>query len=1231
MLDKHAISFANFLDADAPLSGPRLALSRSTRMAERDSVPSLIAQAKLDDAAQRRVATRAGTLIETLRAKKKGLKGAIGVEALLQEYTLSSQEGVALMCLAEALLRIPDAATRDALIRDKIGRGDWQTHLGHSPSLFVNATSWGLYLTGQLTATHSAQTLTGALTRIIAKGGEPIIRAAVDMAVRVMSEHFVTGETIDKAIANARAWEEKGFAYSYDMLGEAAMSAQDAALYTRAYEEAITAIGRAAGGRALHEAPGISIKLSALHPRYHRSQRARVITELYPRVMALCLRAKGAAIGLNIDAEESERLDLSLDLLEALCHDGDLAGWHGLGFVVQAYQKRALGVVRHVIGLARESGHRLMVRLVKGAYWDSEIKRAQSEGMADFPVFTRKIHTDVSYLACAREMLGARDVIFPQFATHNALTLAHVLEMAGSHFAPGDYEFQCLHGMGEALYEEVVDSQKLGRPCRIYAPVGRHETLLAYLVRRLIENGANTSFVNRIADPNLPVDALTRDPVREAEAVIPLGAGHEKIVLPPTLYGTKRQNSKGLDLANEAVLRDLADELRHAGARDYAATPLLATPHSGTNNTEMLTIRNPANALDGVGTCVCARPVECAAAFVAAKGDAIWASHEAKTRAAILGKAAGLLEENTAQLLSLLMREAGKSAANASAEVREAVDFLRFYGSEAVRLGAAKPLGTVVCISPWNFPLAIFLGQIAAALAAGNSVIAKPAEETPLIAFEATRLLHEAGVPRAALQLLPGAGDVGAVLTAHEDCAGVLFTGSTEVAKLIQTALAKRLRRGAPPVLVAETGGQNAMVVDTSALTEQVVADVIASAFDSAGQRCSALRILCIQEEVYERTLAMLKGAMAELVLGDPAELATDIGPVISKEAQERLLGHIAAMQRRGFAVHTLPVPAPCYRGTFVAPTLIEVGALSDVQGEIFGPILHVLKYARAQLPKLLEAINAAGFGLTFGLHTRIDETIALCRDTITAGNLYINRNMIGAVVNVQPFGGHGLSGTGPKAGGPLQLARLCADTVPLDEAHGTVHPHFDLWRAHVLAHGHADAQNVFEAYKPTALLNHERELKGPVGEQNIHRLKARGVILVAPASVAGACLMIGAVLAAGSLPHVLTETMSDRAGLDRLLAAMPEALQGRIIALASLDALPATADYALAEGEGAAILALQQTLAARQGPIITLQARTNADLMQGTFFDEVWLYHEQSISTNTAAAGGNASLMAIG
>jgi len=1189
--------FAAFAPPVRPATPLRQAITAAYRRDEAEALVPLIAAATLDDATRAAIRETATQLVTGLRARKRG--GA--VESLVQEYALSSEEGVALMCLAEALLRIPDDATRDALIRDKIADGDWRAHLGGKP-LFVNAATWALVVTGKLVGTADDKGLGAALMRLVARAGEPVIRRAIDIAMRMMGEQFVTGETIAEALKRARHEEAKGFRYSYDMLGEAATTGADAERYYRDYENAIHAIGKASNGRGVYQGPGISIKLSALHPRYARSQADRVMAELLPRVKTLAVLARSYDIGLNIDAEEADRLELSLDLLESLALDPDLAGWDGLGFVVQAYGKRCPFVIDWIIDLAGRAQRRIMVRLVKGAYWDAEIKRAQVDGLPDFPVYTRKVHTDVAYIACARKLLAATTHVFPQFATHNAQTLATIYQLAGPDFAVGKYEFQCLHGMGEPLYEQVVGKEKLDRPCRIYAPVGTHETLLAYLVRRLLENGANSSFVNRIADPEIPVSELVADPAEQVKAMPNPGAHHDLIALPRALYPDRR-NSDGLDLSNEDALAALSESLRESAAIAWRAAP---ADGQGAERK----VLNPADHRDEVGVVVEVSP-EAATAAVARAAASNWGATPVAERAAMLDRTADALQARMPVLLGLIVREAGKSLPNAIAEVREAIDFLRYYAERArATFGPAQaPLGPVVCISPWNFPLAIFAGQVAAALVAGNPVLAKPAEETPLIAAQAVALLHEAGVPADALQLVPGDGPIGAALVGAPETAGVMFTGSTAVARLIQRQLASRVSPAGKPIpLIAETGGQNAMIVDSSALAEQVVADVIASAFDSAGQRCSALRILCLQEEVADRTLAMLKGALKELRIGRTDALAVDTGPVITAEAQANIEQHIATMRARGHRIEQQELPAAAAHGTFIAPTIIEIGHIADVEREVFGPVLHVLRYARDELSALIDAINATGYGLTFGLHTRLDETIAEVTARVQAGNLYVNRNVIGAIVGVQPFGGRGLSGTGPKAGGPLYLGRLTTEAPVAVEPAASAPVLLEEFETWLEAAGEVDAAATARRYGAASALGMERELPGPVGERNLYALHPRGRILLRPATRAGLFEQIAAVLATGN-----------RAALEGM--ALPQGLPPRIAAIFAAEPGKCPAS-ALVEAEP---VALAEQLAVQDGPIVPILARGETGYPLDLLLEEV------SISINTTAAGGNASLMTIG
>ena len=1204
----------------------RRQITAAYRRPETECIPALLEQASMPAAGAARVAETARRLVNALRNKTR----AGGVEGLIHEFSLSSQEGVALMCLAEALLRIPDNATRDALIRDKIASGDWSSHIGQSPSLFVNAATWGLLVTGKLTAVNSETSLAASLTRLIGRGGEPLIRRGVDLAMRMMGEQFVTGQTIAEALSNSRNMEARGFRYSYDMLGEAATTAGDAVRYLADYERAIHAIGKSSAGKGIYEGPGISIKLSALHPRYCRTKIERVMGELLPRLKRLALLARYYDIGLNIDAEEADRLEISLDVLEALATDHELAGWNGIGFVVQAYGKRCPFVVDWLIDLARRSKRRIMVRLVKGAYWDSEIKRAQVDGLAGFAVFTRKPYTDVSYLACARKMLAAPDAVFPQFATHNAQTLASIIEIAGPDFYRGQYEFQCLHGMGEPLYEEVIGPDKLNRPCRIYAPVGTHETLLAYLVRRLLENGANSSFVNRVADRRVRIEELIADPVEIVRAMPVPGEPHERISLPRHLFGPERLNSIGMDLSNEDHLSELARGLEEGRRIDWAAAP--ATEAGMRDQEAFLAVLNPADHRDLVGHVRHAGPGDIERALsTAATAASAWAATNAQARAGCLCRAADALEAGMPVLIGLIVREAGKSCANAIAEVREAVDFLRYYAAEAVRTlrsGLHEPLGPVVCISPWNFPLAIFTGQVAAALAAGNSVLAKPAEQTPLIAAEAVRMLHAAGVPADVLQLVPGAGEVGAALVGDPRIQGVVFTGSTTVARLIQRQLASRLTSAGMPVpLIAETGGLNALVVDSSALAEQVVGDVIASAFDSAGQRCSALRILCLQEDIADRTLSLLQGALQELSIGNPAHLSTDIGPVITREARQEIERHVAMMQSRGHKVARVLLSDAAQAGTFVAPTIVEIDRIADVEREVFGPVLHVLRYRREDVDSLIDQINASGYGLTFGLHSRIDETISRVVERIEAGNLYINRNMIGAVVGVQPFGGHGLSGTGPKAGGPLYLGRLLgtAPQAAVAGCGGAAPSAAGIYVDWLKRSGRLAEAECCLDYLSRSALGASMELTGPVGERNVYALRPCGAVAAIGTTEAGLLTQIGAILATGNTAIVDSGHPA---------AAILDSLPGEIASQVRREPDWLRTRYlkaVLVESDAEGLMALNRKIASLDGPILSvLAAKPGAGATSGAY-DVNRLLDECSISTNTAAAGGNASLMTIG
>lgn len=1012
------------------LSPLRRAMESAYRADETTVMEMLLGEAALETTLKTRVQERAFGLVDEMRRRGRE---AGGLDAFMHEYELSNQEGLVLMCLAEALLRVPDADTANLLIKDKLGDADWEDHLGRSSSLFVNASTLALMMTGRVVQLDKSVTgdVGSFMRKMVSRSGEPVIRQAMVQAMKIIGRQFVMGRSISEALERARGDEKNGYRHSYDMLGEAAHTMKDADAYLESYSAAIQAVGQANAGRGVIEGPGVSVKLSALHPRYEAAQYDRVMAEVVPRLFRLAREAKELDIGLCVDAEEADRLDLQLDVMESVSADPALAGWNGFGLALQGYQKRAFHVIDWLADLGRRHERRLMVRLVKGAYWDTEIKRAQEQGFEGYPVFTRKVSTDVSYIACARKLLRNRDVIYPQFATHNAHTLATVMELAGDN---RDYEFQRLHGMGEPLYDQVVGAGDASVPCRVYAPVGSHEDLLAYLVRRLLENGANSSFVNRIVDEDAPIEDIIADPWNRV-AGLPQKP-HPHIPLPDAIYGDDRINAKGWDLSDPAILRPLKADLDGAPAQWEA----FVAGGGGTPRDVLC----PADLRISVGRVFEARAED--VDMVIARADAAahdWDAVDADARAACLDKTADLLEQHTPELLALCVREAGKTLVDSIPEIREAVDFCRYYAGRA-RADFGEPMtmpgptgelnqvslhgrGVFACISPWNFPLAIFLGQVTAALAAGNAVIAKPAEQTPLIAARAVQLLHEAGVPEDVVQLLPGDGPtVGKPLIDDPRVSGVAFTGSTDTARLIQRALAER--PGAIAPLIAETGGQNAMIVDSTALPEQVVADSVFSAFRSAGQRCSALRVMFVQNDIIDGLTEMLAGATEELVLGDPGLLATDVGPVIDQEALDLLNAHAARMDKDAALICEAALPDICKNGSFFAPRAYRIDSLKQLDREVFGPVIHVIGFDGDRLDDVIDDINNTGFGLTLGVHSRVDATIEHVRRRARVGNMYVNRNMIGAVVGVQPFGGEGLSGTGPKAGGPRYLHRFATE-----------------------------------------------------------------------------------------------------------------------------------------------------------------------------------------------------------
>ena len=1076
------------------------------------------------------------------------------METFLAEYGLSTEEGVALMCLAEALLRVPDADTIDALIEDKIAPSDWGKHLGHSSSVLVNASTWALMLTGKVLDDESpspARSLRSAVKRL----GEPVIRTAVGRAMKEMGRQFVLGETIGSAMTRAAGMEAKGYTYSYDMLGEAARTEGDAKRYHLAYAQAIAAIANACKHGDIRDNPGISVKLSALHPRYEVAKYDRVMEELVPRLRSLALLAKSAGMGLNVDAEEADRLSLSLDVIETALSEPSLAGWDGFGVVVQAYGLRAPAVLDALYAMAEKYDRKLMVRLVKGAYWDTEIKRAQVKGVAGFPLFTRKAATDISYIANARKLLGMTDRIYPQFATHNAHTVSAVLHMAGEMKAEGRYEFQRLHGMGEALHD-IVKKQNKTR-CRIYAPVGAHRDLLAYLVRRLLENGANSSFVNQIVDEAVPPETVAADPFVTVTAPAP------EIATGPDLFMPERKNARGFDVTHHPTLAQIEAARDPYRAHIWAAAPRLASPAVPE---PAVPVANPSDPNDSPGTVAHASAADVETAL---SNAALWTAPAAE-RAAVLNRVADLYEAHFGEAFAILAREAGKTIPDAVAELREAVDFLRYY---AANIPEGDPAGIFTCISPWNFPMAIFTGQIAAALATGNAVLAKPAEQTPLIADLAVSLMHEAGVPATALQLLPGGGPVGAMLTSDPRVSGVAFTGSTATAKRIRAAMAQNMAPGAP--LIAETGGLNAMIVDSTALPEQAVQAIVESAFQSAGQRCSALRCLYLQDDIADTVLEMLMGAMDELELGNPWALSTDSGPVIDSQAYDGIAAHIDTARAEGRVLKEIPAPAA---GTFIPPTMIGIPGIAALEREIFGPVLHVARFKSADLPRVISDINATGYGLTFGLQTRIDDRVQEITEAIHAGNIYVNRNQIGAIVGSQPFGGEGLSGTGPKAGGPFYLGRFLAPD-------------------RQVAAGSFDAPaGALPAPTGATGIQEAQIMPGPTGESNRLTAFPRPPLL---------CLGPGA-QAADEQVRAVTQAGGQAIRIDGTLA--PEKL-------AQVPGISGVIWW----GDAETGRSYEQALALRDGPILPLiPGRPTPDRVLA----------ERHVCVDTTAAGGNTALL---
>lgn len=1141
------------------MQSSRVNFKNAKQVSEDAALENLISEASINKALRRRISARGVELVERIRERDDtGM-----MELFLSEYGLSTDEGVALMCLAEALLRVPDDETIDALIEDKIAPSEWGKHLGQSHSSLVNASTWALFVTGKVLDDEKSSGMAAILRSAVKRVGEPVIREAVTRLMKVLGQQFVLGETINKAMKRATSQENKGFTYSYDMLGEAACTRQDAQRYFLSYSDSITEIAKAKLSDDIKENPGISIKLSALHPRYETLNKQRVMDELVPRTTSLAILAKSAGIGLNIDAEEAGRLDLSLDVIEAVLSNPDLIGWDGFGVVVQAYNRRASYVLKWIYDLATRLDRKVMVRLVKGAYWDTEIKHAQVEGHQDFPVFSQKAATDVSYICCAKMLLEMTDRIYPQFATHNAHTVASILEMAED---KSKFEFQRLHGMGEALHDTVVERQETR--CRIYAPVGAHKDLLAYLVRRLLENGANSSFVNQIVDESIPPEVVAADPFDK------IGVNDNSIVTPPSdLFRPERQNSKGFDLEDPETLEKIEAQVKKFKSKTWKA-------NSGSG--EALDIINPATG-EIVGVVKQATFDDVNAALKKAKD---WSKASPKERSEILRKVADLYEENAGEIFALLIREAGKTLNDCVGELREAVDFMRFYADEAEKY-PNNPAGIFTCISPWNFPLAIFTGQISAALASGNGVLAKPSETTPLIAKFAIDLMHKAGVPKSVLQLLSGTGrEVGSAITSNAKVNGVAFTGSTATAKIINRTMAENLAPSAP--LIAETGGLNAMIVDSTALPEQAVRDIIASSFQSAGQRCSALRCLYLQQDVADVFKEMLFGAMDQLRVGDPSDFRTDVGPIIDQAAKARIDTHIEVASSEGRLLKQLKAPEV---GTFVAPAVIHVNGIEDIKEEIFGPVLHIATYHSDELDTVIDAINATGYGLTFGFHSRIDDRVQHVIDRVEAGNIYINRNQIGAVVGSQPFGGDGLSGTGPKAGGPKYIRRFMKP---------------DVISSPMMDGNNIALEIIEQAFEQMSHKVRELEceqLPGPTGESNKWTLHPRGRVLCLGPTAEDAKVQREAANALGCQAIAIAPDLKD--GLDGIVS--PKVLS-------QISALDAVVSFGDNVGE------MRKALAAREGAIVPL-------LTEKAF--ALWLTREKHVCIDTTAAGGNAELLA--
>jgi RHH-type proline utilization regulon transcriptional repressor/proline dehydrogenase/delta 1-pyrroline-5-carboxylate dehydrogenase len=1259
--------FNGSLVTDCPI---RQKIRNFYRIEENLAVDHILPDAEVNMRARSRAWERARTMVLRIRREQEGHGG---IDALLNEYSLSTAEGVVLMCLAEALLRVPDKATQDELIRDKLSKGQWTPHLGASDSFFVNASSWGLLMTGSMVnyADKRQKENFGVLKKLIGRLGEPVIRKAMNIAMKIMGKQFVMGENIKEAVIRAQDKERTGYVFSYDMLGEGARTGKDAQRYYDAYAKAIEVIGKAAAGKGPRKSPGISVKLSAIHPRYEFTHRERVLAEIPAKLKALCLMAKKYDIGLTVDAEESERLDISLDIIEIVFSDPELENWTGFGLAVQSYQKRALYVIDWLRDLTLRTGRKMMVRLVKGAYWDTEIKNAQKDGLDHFPVFTRKSSTDVSYHACANRLLDYRDTIYPQFATHNAYTASVIIELAGDD--KEGFEFQCLHGMGDTLYDQIVTVDNI--QCRVYAPVGEHEDLLAYLVRRLLENGANSSFVNAIVDDRRPVESLLEDPVEKTQRL--KSKYNEQIAKPIDLYGNERFNSKGMDLTDINALEPLNNSLdRWFNLKRLTIESVPSDGHA---------VRNPANHSEIIGyhryddnEQMLAKLSKAQSAF------AQWSQTPVIDRVCLLLRTSDILERHMDELIGLCIKEAGKVAQDGIDEVREAVDFCRYYAARAKELAEddrLSPRGVVLCISPWNFPLAIFLGQVAAAIVTGNTVLAKPAEQTSLIALRAIELMESVGLPEGVLQVVISPGsEVGKTLLPDERIKAVMFTGSTQTGTLISQILASRGGEQVP--LIGETGGQNCMIVDSTALPEQVVDDVISSGFQSAGQRCSAMRVLYLQEDIADDVTEMLIGALQELTVGDPALLSTDIGPVIDKKALDALNKHVVDMQDKATLLYECKLENLPEDSTFFAPRLYQIDNINVLQREVFGPCVHIIRFKAKDLEKVIEEINSTGYGLTMGIHTRIEERALELAKLSRAGNVYINRNMIGAIVGVQPFGGRGLSGTGPKAGGPHYLSRLMLEKATPKTADADYHPEQDLallsddtarqeaqkimqkavaaeheWRMTVLNTRVSAVRQLLAKISKVDIveelaedlnrtlstarsqlisierrLNKPKVLPGPTGESNLLYLEPRGILVCfADKNVTFEywALSVVTALATGNLViSVVSDLFYEEAMEFRkhfVATGSPEGVL-QVAKLRHLEALLSEPKLAgvVIDSHSDRSAFITQKLAQREGAILpVISAEYNDNLIQR-------LLTEKTVSTDTTASGGNTSLMTL-